>query len=233
VPRKSRTPPPPVRKVQSPKARPTQRSPDDRRRLLILMAVAASGFVGLAVAGLLFAFGGGGGAGDARSALESAGCTLQDVKAEAAGNHVTTPPKRSAYNTWPPTSGPHNPTPPPFDVYTEPVEQYRLVHNLEHGGVVIQYGRRIPQSQVDEMVAWYREDPNGIVIAPFPELGNKIALAAWTVTVDAQGQIEQGSGRGHLAKCPRFDKDAFEAFLEAYRFNGPERFPPEALQPGS
>ena len=158
---------------------------------------------------------------------------MQDVKAEESGNHVTTPPKRSAYNTWPPTSGPHDPTPAPYDVYTDPVEEYRLVHNLEHGAIVIQYGRRIPANQVEQMVGWYRGDPNGIVIAPFPELGNRIALAAWTADVDASGQIKQGSGRGHLAKCPRFDEGAFDAFVDAYRFKGPERFPPEAMQPGS
>jgi hypothetical protein len=197
------------------------------------MGVAASGFVGLGVVALLFAFSGGGGGGDARGALEAAGCTLQDVQAEEAGNHVTTAPKRSEYNTWPPTNGPHDPTPAPFDVYTDPVEQYRLVHNLEHGAAVIQYGRGIPEAQVGQLVDWYREDPNGIVIAPLPELGNQIALAAWTADVNAAGQVEEGSGRGHLAKCPRFDEGAFDAFLDAYRFKGPERFPPEALQPGS
>jgi hypothetical protein len=232
VPKKSRTPPPP-RRIQSPKARPTERSPEDRRRLLVILGVAASAVAVLAAVAVLVAISGGDGAGDARSALEDAGCTLQEVPAEEAGNHVTTPPKRSEYNTWPPTNGPHNPAPAPFDAYGEPVEQYRLVHNLEHGGVVIQYGRGIPESQIEEMVAWYRDDPNGIVIAPMPALGNRIALAAWTADVDAVGNVEEGSGRGHLALCPRFDEGAFDAFLDAYRFKGPERFPPERLEPGS
>jgi hypothetical protein len=237
VPKKRRTPPPP-RPVQSPKARTSERSPEDRRRLLILVAVAASGFVGLGVVALLFAFSGGGGGGDARAALEDSGCTLQDVRVPPPPPgqqryHVNTPPKRSQYNTWPPSNGLHNPSPVPFDVYSEPVEQYRMVHNLEHGGVVIQYGRDVPQSQVDEMVAWYRDDPNGIVIAPLPELGDEIALAAWTAEVTATGELEEGSSRGHLARCPRFDEGAFDAFLDAYRFKGEERLPEEALQPGS
>jgi hypothetical protein len=197
------------------------------------MGVAASGFVGLLAVIVLFAVSSAGGAGDARAALEDAGCTLQEVRAEESGNHVNTAPKRSEYNTWPPTNGPHHPNPAPFDAYSEPVEQYRLVHNLEHGAVVIQYGRGVPQTQVDEMVSWYRDDPNGIVIAPLPELGRQITLAAWTAEVSATGEIEEGSGRGHLAKCPRFDEEAFDAFLDAYRFKGPERFEPEMLQPGT
>ena len=104
MPRKSQTPPPP-RTVQSPKARAPERSAEDRRRLLILVAVAASGLVGLAAVIGLFALSSSGSTGDAASALEEAGCTLQEVRAEEAGNHVTTPPKRSEYNTWPPTSG--------------------------------------------------------------------------------------------------------------------------------
>ena len=199
--------------------------------MLVLMGVAASGFVGLAAVVALFAFGGTSGAGDAKGALESADCTVQTVPAERSGNHVQEPPKRSEYNTWPPTNGPHFPAQAPFDVYDEPVEQYRLVHNLEHGGVVIQYGRQIPRDQVDELLAWYRDDPNGKVIAPMPALGNRIALAAWTANLSPTGEVE--NARGVLARCPRFDGGAFDAFMSAYAFKGPERYTKEQLLPGS
>ncbi len=39
-----------------------------------------------------------------------------------------------------PTTGPHNPVPAPFDFYEDPVDPLRLVHNQEHGGVVLHYG---------------------------------------------------------------------------------------------
>ena len=105
------------------------------------------------------------------------------------------------------------------------------MHNLEHGAVVIQYGRDIPQDEVDEMVAWYRDDPNGLVIAPF-QLGDKISLAAWTADVGATGQVEKGSGRGHLAKCPRFD-EGVQRVPRRVPLMGPERFDPSAMQPGT
>jgi hypothetical protein len=32
---------------------------------------------------------------------------------------------------------------------------------------------------------------------------------------------------------PRFDEDVFRAFVDEYRFKGPERSTPEDLQPGN
>jgi hypothetical protein len=192
--------------------------------------VAAAGVAGLVAVAAVFLIG----ADDSGSdpgALRRAGCTVQAFPAQGR-QHVQAVPKNFKYNSSPPTSGPHHPQPAPFDVYDEPVEQFRLVHNLEHGGVVIQYGRQVPRRTVDALVAWYREDPNGIVIAPLPALGRVIALAAWTADVDASGAVSE-NGQGILAKCTRFDEDAFNAFMDEYAFRAPERFPRDQLAPGN
>lgn len=196
---------------------------------MIALAAGALGFIGVAAVLALYAFGGNGG-GSAATALDEAGCTLTTFVSQGR-NHVQQLPKNFKYNSFPPTTGPHHPQPAPFDVYPEPVEQYRLVHNLEHGGVVIQYGRQISEAAVNEIVEWYRKDPNGIVIAPLPGLGAKIALAAWNADVEASGASAE-RGQGILATCPRFDEEAFSAFMDAYAFQGPERFPEDALAPG-
>ena len=121
------------------------------------------------------------------------------------------------YNSTPPTSGPHDGATAIWSVYTEPVGQGHLVHNLEHGGIIVQYGERVPAATVDEIEAWYRDNPNGIIVAPLPKLGNKIALTAWT----------------HLMTCSTFDEDAFSGFRDDYRAKGPEPFELEHLPPGS
>ncbi len=228
--KKSRTPPPP-RRVQAPKAR-TGRTADDRRKFLILIGVAALGFVGIGVAAALFAFGGSGGG---AQAIRDAGCTLTRYPGQAR-KHVTKLPKGFKYPSFPPTGGYHYPVPAPFDVYDQPVDQLRLVHNLEHGGVAIQYGKNVPRADVDALLAWYRDNPNGLVIAPLPALGSQIALAAWVAEVDAR--LRPTSEHGVLAKCPHFDADAFTAFVDEYGFRGPERgyrdkTPPELLAPGT
>jgi hypothetical protein len=230
VAKKARTPPPPRRAVQAPRTRSRADEPHDRRVWLIAIGAGALGFVGIAAVLALYAFSGDGGGRSAAAALDEAGCTLTTYVAQGR-NHVQQLPKNFKYNSFPPTSGPHHPQPAPFDVYEDPVEQFRLVHNLEHGGVVIQYGRRVPEQTVNEIVRWYRGDPNGIVIAPLPALGAKIALAAWNADVDASGASAE-RGQGLLALCTRFDEGAFDAFMDAYAFKGPERFPKDALAPG-
>jgi hypothetical protein len=223
--KKSRTPPPP-RRVQAPRAR---TEPDLQRRRLILYALAGSGVLMLAVVliGLsLVDRGGGSSASDPGPAIREAGCTLRSVRAQGA-SHTNDLNAEIDYNSFPPTSGTHYFQPAPFAFYEEPLSQVQVVHNLEHGGVAIQYGPDTPASTRAEIEAFYREDPRGLIVGPLPALEDKIALTAWTVEEGATGR-----GNGRLATCPRFSEEAFRAFLEAYRFKGPERFLPEDLEPG-
>jgi hypothetical protein len=171
------------------------------------------------------------GGGSADSTIRDAGCTI--VKKPAQGRqHVANIKKSFEYNTFPPTTGPHNPTPAIYDFYSDPVEQSQLVHNLEHGSIVIQYGSEIPQSTMDQIRDWYLGDPDGIIVAPLAALKNKLVLEAWTSPDAAPGQTP-GPGQGILATCPGFDAKVFDTFVDTYGFRGPERFPRSALTPGT
>ena len=199
----------------------------DRRNLLFLgvggLAVLAAGAIALA-----FTLGGGG-TSDARAALESANCTLSATPALEGVHSITTPSGTSPkWNTVPPTSGPHYQVPAVYGVYTRPAYQAQLVHNLEHGAIVVQYGKDVPQSTVDELTSFAEARPRGTILAPYPALGDKIALAAWVVPDPAK----PSDGTAYLAKCTGFDENAFAAFFDAYQFQGPERFPPDSLLPG-
>jgi hypothetical protein len=228
VAKKSRTPPPP-RRVQAPRQRRAEAPEGRNRRLLLIGAglVAVAAIAAGAVAAYL-AFGGGS---SADETLRTAGCTIEKQPAQEA-THVQELPEGFEYNTSPPTSGPHLDIPAPWDIYSEPVEQIRLVHNLEHGGVVVQYGEDVPAPTVDRIRDWYLEDPNGIVVAPLPELGDELTLGAWTAPDPVPGE-EPGPGQGVLATCPGFNAGAFDAFKDAYGFRGPERFPRDGLVPGA
>jgi Protein of unknown function (DUF3105) len=227
VPRKRRTPPPP-RRVQAPKTRKDPRKPVDRRMLLLVGAAVLA--AAIAAGAFLLLRDASGGTADVATAMQDAGCTYQEVDASAPGIHINNPAARpKEWTTDPPTNGPHYVTPAIFNMYDEPIQLARAVHNLEHGGVVIYYGDDVPDGQVDELARFYREDPVGLLVAPLPRLGNRFALTAWTAPI----QGEEGKPLGHLAFCTRFDEKAFATFRDELRFRGPERFPPEALQPGS
>ena len=225
MPDKPQAPKPP-RRVQAPKQRSTPRTPDEQRTWRTMLIIGALGFLGLAAALAFVFFGRGGG----DEALASAGCTVQTFAGQGQ-DHVEELPEGFEYNSTPPTTGPHIPVPAPFDFYDDPVDPLRLVHNQEHGGVVVHYGN-VPPAQIEAMREWWRDDPNGIVVSPLPSLGNGIALTAWTADFSGANQ-EATDQRGILARCPRFDPGAASAFVDEYGFRGPERFERSMLTPGS
>jgi hypothetical protein len=200
---------------------------NDRRRLLVL---AVGGIAALAAVAVVLAFTlGGGGSGDARAALEAAGCTLSATPALPGKHTVTTPTGTSdEWKTIPPTSGPHYAVPVVYGAYDEPVNQAQLVHNLEHGAIAVQYGNDVPAATVQQLKTFVQTHTRGTVLAPYPALGDRIALGAWVT----KSPSSPADGTAYLAKCTRFDETAFSAFFDAYQFQGPERFPADTLLPG-
>src|SRR5258706_15860359 len=86
------------------------------------------------------------------SAAEAAGCGPVQVVApynpqsedrtHIAGTNtpnspVTSPPPLSSYQSVPPVSGPHDPTPQSAGVYTDPPPIYKTIHSLEHATVIV------------------------------------------------------------------------------------------------
>jgi hypothetical protein len=207
---------------------------------MILVALGAALVVAAGVAALAFAVGGGD---EDKGAVGKYGpCIVKSFPAQGLDNksqragHVTELPKGFKYNSFPPTSGPHDAQWVIWNVYDSPVPQINLVHNLEHGGIAVQYGANVPRETVDQIVAWYADDPNAIVVAPLPQLGRRIALTAWTADYDGDptnpdARITDSEGR--VATCTTFDEDAFSKFRDDYRYEGVERFEPEQLQPGT
>lgn len=221
--KKSRTPPPPRpvevpkgRTVQAPKVRSEPRGPSAGSGRTRLWLIGAGGLVVVVIGIVLGTTLVGGGSADT-GALTAAGCTVETFTSQGR-KHVQQLEKGFKYNSFPATSGPHFPTPAIWNIYTEPVEEIRVVHNLEHGGIIVQYGDKVSAETITQITDWYgNSDKNGILVAPLPALGDKVALTAWT----------------HLATCPSFDEKAVNAFADAYRYKGPERFPVNAMQPGS
>ena len=194
---------------------------------MLLYAAAVAAAIALVAVSALLAAGGGGAAADPTAALKKAGCTYQVVTAARAGQHVNNIDAKPSWNTFPPSNGPHYPRPAVWNFYSEPVPLMQAVHNLEHGGIEIEWGSRVPRSQVDKLELFYNASPNAMLAFPLPKLGNKIALVAWT---QKPGETR---GQGRVAKCTRFDQSAFKAFRDAFRGKGPERFPVEWLKPGN
>jgi hypothetical protein len=215
--KKPRTPPPP--RVQAPQRRAATPNDPLARHRALLYGISGAGIVGLVVVVLVVVLAGGGSSAKAAvKTIRAQGCQYHHYPELPRAPHYSTltpspPPK---WNSFPPTSGRHYVQPVPFGLYTEPLPEIRLVHNLEHGAVILQYGDKVPQADVSRITAWYQQDANAIVVAPLPKLGAKVALTAWT----------------QWAECSGFDEKAANAFRKAFRYHAPEKFPKSFLEPG-
>jgi hypothetical protein len=206
--RKVKTPPPPRRAVQAPKQRSEPR--DEARNRKILYAIAASGFVMIALVGaFVFLTGGtdddGEPAAGAIATIRAAGWTYQNPKSQGR-QHVAELAANFKYNSVPPSSGQHSNQTVVYGAYNEPVSELNFVHNLEHGAVGIFYGEDVPDGTVNRLQEYYNQEPNGLIMAPHPQLNDQIALVAWT----------------HVAKGRTFDEDVFDTFIDEFGFKGPE-----------
>lgn len=88
------------------------------------------------------------------------------------------------YNSNPPTSGPHDPQPVPWGFYDQPVPKEKLVHNLEHGGLLLLFncaeGCPELEQQLRLFAEAYVDQGLKLVVAPYPDMQSSFALVAWT-----------------------------------------------------
>ena len=95
------------------------------------------------------------------------------------------------YNSDPPTSGPHMPYIAPWGIHTEPIVRELQVHNLEDGGVMVQYHCATPcPDLVGRLTEIVRRYDTQVILAPYPGMRTRIALTAWT-RLDAFDDLDE------------------------------------------
>ena len=108
-----------------------------------------------------------------------------------------------------PTSGDHAASVVKDGFYTKELPSVNLVHNLEHGNIVIYYdtpGDEVIEA-LKEWTSLYRGAWNGVVATASPGLGEVVVMTAWS----------------KLLRLEQFELSAAAAFMDAYRGRGPER----------
>ena len=228
----------PPRNVQAPRRRDTKSSNPLAEVPRWVWFVTVGVIAGVVLIGFILASGGS--STDAKAALLAAGCTYKDVKPlppkkDPTNYHADVPtlstPTKGLWSTSPPSAGAHYGLWAVWGFYRTPVNPRQVVHNEEHGAVVIWWGNKVPKSTVDQLEAFYNQQPDGVFGTPYPALGDKIALTAWTGN-PADYYHNGNFGMGHIAVCSKFDQKAFDAFRKAYRGQGPEGIPLSADEPG-
>jgi Protein of unknown function (DUF3105) len=157
---------------------------------------------------------------DVKPAAAAAGCKLRTVKATSR-EHTTSLSTHVKYSTNPPTSGKHYEIPAQDGIYGDAPQDEQLVHNMEHGRVIIWVKPSAPKDVRADLRALVEDDSYQMVLVPRPNMPYEVATTAW----DAD---PAPNGTGELMTCTKVtDKtyDAIAAFRDEHRSQGPEPVP--------
>ncbi|GEM_PF-1852665 len=121
--------------------------------------------------------------------------------------HVDSVPA-SAYNSNPPTSGPHLAKPLDWGVYDAPVPDAAAVHNLEHGGIWITYRPDLASGDVARLRDLAAHYPNAVILSPRPATDSPIAVVSW----------------GRMMRLERADIGRIDSYIQTFVNQSPEEY---------
>lgn len=132
--------------------------------------------------------------------------------------HISQNSPTPSYNSVPPTSGAHSGAT-RWGYHQAEIPEINQVHNLEHGGILIQYNcdRLGPETSCAQLLGALRpvfdkarrEVHKKIILAPYGKLERPIALTAWT----------------WLQYLDEVDEAAILTFADRHINNAPENVP--------
>lgn len=116
------------------------------------------------------------------------------------------------YNSTPPTSGPHYASPANVGFYSSPLQPEQLVHNMEHGQIVIWFRPDAAQDLVDSIEAYVDGAGPTMVATPFEGVpaGSNFTLTAW----------------GASQSCEEVSRAVIDDFRSEFQGRGPEQLTP-------
>lgn len=142
-----------------------------------------------------------------------------EVAIMESSNHVPEGTDPGPFNTNPPTSGPHYDNPLPAGFYDEeeassvgPYPAGHLVHNLEHGYIVIWYNcsqlKQIECGELKDQIQNVMDDAQNIKVVAFPwdSITVPVVMTSW----------------GAMQEFDRFDHKQALAFVRTNRNRAPE-----------
>jgi hypothetical protein len=92
--------------------------------------------------------------------------------------HIKVGQQHDAYNSNPPTSGPHYEQPANWGIYATELIDEQLIHNLEHGGIWISY-KNIDDDTLSKLKAIASSNPGSVILTPREKNDQPIVLASW------------------------------------------------------
>jgi hypothetical protein len=184
-----------------------------------LLSIGAILLLGAVVLLLFVLFGRGG---------DSGGGNVGRQQVDDGRNHIAEGTSGGPYTSVPATSGPHwssADSPGPWGVYPgdQPQPQERMLHNMEHGGIIVWYEPgKVSAADVAALTSYVNQQITTVQFKVIltawsgPDFGHAIAVTAWD----------------WLLYLDKPDLDAIRTFLDAHYDKSPEPFGGPA-QPGT
>jgi tetratricopeptide (TPR) repeat protein len=116
-----------------------------------------------------------------------------------------------AYNSVPPTSGPHYTVPAPWGAHSDPIQDEIQLRNLAAGGVIVQYDPDIDDELRQRLANMLRDlriklSYCRMILAPYEGLSTPIAVTAWN----------------RILHLEEYDRDQIQVFVDTFIDQGPE-----------
>ncbi len=123
--------------------------------------------------------------------------------ANQGNKHLKTPEEQhDAYNTKPPTSGPHLNEKARWGVHIEQIDDELQIHNLEDGGVIVHYDpTQVDETTIQTLTDIVENENESVILEPYADLETPIVLTAWM----------------HIDKLTTLDEQRIKDFISAYK----------------
>ena len=129
-----------------------------------------------------------------------------ELFADQGGGHLQPGESPPEYNSNPATSGRHNPSPTQCGIYTDEVPDQVLIHNMEHGTVVIHHAPDLDQAEIDSLHDYARSKSSHILVYPREGLSDPVVVTSWR----------------RMLRMDSADVDTIDLYYDQFAFSGPE-----------
>lgn len=188
---------------------------DSRKRRKRYVFIAIGSTVALLFIASLLVPGGSGHSTSSNANLNTGGPV--EILDDQGRGHIEPGTPGGPYFTRPAASGPHwitNPSdlvptgsPARWGNYGQPLGDEVQIHNLEHGGIVINYNCNEGCSElVGQLESLIPGNGAQFILAPYPNMESRIAITSWR----------------HIDHMDEFDADRLNEFIDSYLDRAPE-----------
>ena len=144
--------------------------------------------------------------------IAEANCTDVERPEVQGRAHIDIGTPHEPYSSDPPTSGPHYQVPAATGFNLDPLPPEQLIHNMEHGQIILWYKPDLPQESIGDVEDLVSAESQATVASPYAniEAPYEIVVTAWGATMS----------------CEKISQAAIDEFRVQFQGKGPEELTP-------